>query len=169
MKKLYVFVLMFAALSFSQQHRLFWDGGDWKRLTKKARNQPDIEFQLKAAYINGVMDGRLYDYLKLWSVESSLADSLFDEMPDYLSTREMVKAVDHFYEDPYNLTIPVPSAVIIASMYAHQIPLATIDDYIKQCRFWINNLYFQMEQEGPAAILEEKIKKYDKRKQQNQD
>ncbi len=167
MRYRFIFIIFLLSLLIGQQHRLFWDGGDWRRLNKKAYNQPDLEYQLKAAYINGLMDGRLYDYLKLWAIDQALSDSIFQEMSDYLSTGELVKAVDHFYEDSYNLTIPVPSAVIIATMYAEQVPLNYIDDYVKQCRFWINNLYYQMENDNAAEILERKIRKYETRKQKN--
>ncbi len=163
-----IFVLLFpTAILFSQQHRLFWDGGDWKRVESKANHNPETIYQIKAAYINGLMDGRLYDYLKTWNIKPDLADSIYADISDYMSTREMVKAIDYFYEDPFHLTLPLPSAMVIATMYAEQMPLPTIDNYIKQSRFWINQLYIQLEEENASELLQKKIEKHSKKLKRN--
>ncbi len=158
---------MLIGLGFSQQNRLFWDGGDWKHVEKKANHQPEVVYQVKAAYVNGVMDGRLYDYLKTWNVDQDIADSLYNEISDYMSTRELVKALDYFYEDAYNLTIPLPSAIVIATMYAEQMPLNTIDHYIKQSRFWINRLTLDMQNRDPSDLYDSKLEKHYKKLRKN--
>ena len=159
MKKL-ILLMILVATGFSQQHRLFWDGGDWKRVEKKANYNPEVIYQVKAAYVNGIMDARLYDYLKTWNIAPDLADSLYAEITDYMSTKELVRAVDYFYEDAYNLTIPLPSAIVIATMYAEQMPLNIIDEYIKQSRFWINRLYLQMDERDGSDLLNQKLEKH---------
>lgn len=137
-------------------NRLFWDGSDWNRIPKMVDFQPHLEFTVKSAYVNGVLDGRLYYYLKTWAAKSILADSLYGETVDYLTTREAVRSLDEFYQDPANSYIPVPSAIVIANMYARQIPIPVINEYIRQSRFWINELQIQLELEGNAKLLREK-------------
>ncbi|NQV36734.1 MAG: hypothetical protein HQ509_01875 [Candidatus Marinimicrobia bacterium] len=160
MRKLFFVFFILVTVGLSQQHRLFWDGGDWKRIERKVDHNPELIYQVKAAYINGIMDARLYDYLQTWNVAPQLADSLFADITDYMSTKELVRAVDFFYEDAYNLTIPLPSALIIATMYAERMPMNMIDEYIKQSRFWINGLYMQLDERDGSDLLNEKLEKH---------
>ncbi len=60
-----------------QQNRLFWDGGDWKRVNQLANGNLDMEYRIKAAYVSGVLDGRLFFYLKTWSVEQGYLGGSF--------------------------------------------------------------------------------------------
>ncbi len=152
-------IMIFSGLA-AQENRLFWDGGDWRRLDKLAAHNPEQTYHLKAAYINGVLDGRLFYYLKTWRVNNELADSLFAETVDYLSTRELVTAIDNFYADPLHTYVPVPSAVIIATMYAEQLPLTEIDEYIRQTKFWINDMQLKMEQEDWNKLLDDKLDRH---------
>lgn len=147
-------------LSAQYQNRLFWDGGDWKRVSKLADYNPELEYRIKAAYVNGVQDGRLFFYLKTWSQQAAFADSLYGETMDYLSTRELVRSLDNFYQDPLQVYVPVPSAMIIANLYAERVPLNIIDIYVQQTKFWINQLMLDMEAEGYPDLLEEKVRKH---------
>ena len=93
--------------------RLFWNGSDWRRIEKTANYDPELTYMMKVGYVNGVLDGRLFYYLKAWTMEQAFADSLYAETVDYLSPRELVKVLDNFYADPINGYIPLPSAIII--------------------------------------------------------
>ncbi|HBN45987.1 MAG TPA: hypothetical protein QGF08_05235 [Candidatus Marinimicrobia bacterium] len=159
-KRFIVFFVLTVCLFGQQQNRLFWDGGDWKRVKQLAGGDLEMEYRIKAAYVNGVLDGRLFFYLKTWSVEQGLADSLYAETIDYLSPRELVRSLDNFYADPLMVYVPVPSAMIIANMYAERIPLKIIDAYVQQTKFWINDLHLRMDEHSPAELLEEKHQKH---------
>jgi len=162
--KLFSLILFFSLIPVTvhgqQQNRLLWDGGDWKRVSQLANGNPEMELRMKTAYINGVLDGRLFYYLKTWSVEQKLADSLYAETIDYLSPREMVRSLDNFYSDPLMVYVPLPSAMIISNMYGERIPLNIIDAYVQQTKFWINELQLRMDEKGPAELLEGKNKKH---------
>ena len=147
-------------LNAQVRNRLFWDGGDWKRIASLANNNPEMTYRIKAAYVNGVQDGRLFFYLKTWAEEQALADSLYGETIDYLSTRELVRSLDNFYTDPLNVYVPLPSAMIIVNMYAQRVPLNIIDAYVQQTKFWINDLMLRLEEESPAKLLQEKVEKH---------
>ncbi len=155
-----ILILIPTETNGQQRNRFFWDGGDWKRVNQLANNNLDMEYRIKAAYVNGVLDGRLFYYLKTWSVEQGFADSLYAETIDYLSPREIVRSLDNFYSDPLMVYVPVPSAMIIANMYGERIPLKIIDAYVQQTKFWINDLLLRMDEESPAELLEGKLKKH---------
>ncbi|MBE76418.1 MAG: hypothetical protein CMG41_01585 [Candidatus Marinimicrobia bacterium] len=66
-------------------------------------NYDDLfEYKIKSSYVNGVLDRRLYGYLKIWSKNATLANESFGESVDYLSVREVITSLNHFYEDPLN-------------------------------------------------------------------
>ena len=155
-----ILVLIRMPLFGQQQNRLFWDGGDWKRVNQLAEGRQVMEYRIKAAYINGVLDGRLFYYLKTWSVEQGLADSIYAETIDYLSPRELVRSINNFYADPLMVYVPVASAMIIANMYGERIPLKIIDAYVQQTKFWINDLHLRMDENSPAELLDKKYKKH---------
>jgi hypothetical protein len=155
-----ILILIGMPLFGQQQNRLFWDGGDWKRVNQLAEGSQVMEYRIKAAYINGVLDGRLFYYLKTWSVEQGLADSIYAETIDYLSPRELVRSINNFYADPLMVYVPVASAMIIANMYGERIPLKIIDAYVQQTKFWINDLHLRMDENSPAELLDEKYKKH---------
>ena len=113
----------------SKENQLFWDGHDWNRISKKSKNDPSNTFRIKTAYLHGALDGRLNSYFKVWVKDQYLADDVFGETVDYLSNRELIKNIDFFYQDRLNLYIPVPSAIIIANMYAERVPIKIIDEY----------------------------------------
>ena len=127
---LIAFYFLVVILLNAQQNRLFWDGRDWNRVLKTVDYNPENTFRVKKAYLNGVLDGRLYGYLKVWSEDKAIADEVFGETTDYLSTRELINSLDNFYKDPINSYIPVPSAIIIANMYAERMPVQLIEEYI---------------------------------------
>ena len=65
MNRLIIINFIFIIFSSAQQmDRLFWNGSDWRRIEKTANYDPDLSYMMKVGYINGVLDGRLFYYLK---------------------------------------------------------------------------------------------------------
>ena len=56
--------------------------------------------------------------------------------------------------------VPVVSAIIIVHMEAEQVSKKTIDLYIDQTKFWINELTINMEKDKMHNLLNQKQKKY---------
>ena len=108
------------------------------------------------------MDGRLNYYLKTWSSDKELADGVFNETVDYLTIRELIKNLDYFYQDPLNRYIPIPSAILIANMYAERVPIENIESYIESTRRWINDLILDLDTLDYGKLLEDKLIKHNK-------
>ena len=159
-KKIFLLLAFFSVMAFSQENRLFWDGRDWNRVTKTVNHDIEMEARMKRAYLHGVLDGRLYGYLKTWTKNATLANDVFGEDVDYLSIRELVKSLDNFFDDPLNSYIPVPSAVIIANLYAQRVPLNIIDNYINESREWVNSLVIDLDTLNYSRLIEEKYLKH---------
>lgn len=160
-----IVVFIVQILSAQPDNRLFWDGSDWRRISSLADHAVEVEYRIKAAYVNGLLDGRLFYYLKSWPGHERFADSLYAEPMDYLSTSELVRVLDELYRDPLNSYIPVPSAVIIANMIGEQASQETINNYIRDSKEWINSLMLQIREEGNSKLLDDKLKDYRERKQ----
>ena len=156
---LLLFVLYFNEV-FPKDNKLFWDGRDWNRVKKIADYNTNYEFIIKKAYLEGVLDGRLFSYLKTWENNKVIADNVFSETVDYLTIRELIKNIDHFYNDPMNSYIPIPSAVLIANMYAKRMNMEKIDIYIKSTRKWINELTLDLDTLNYSKLLEQKVIKH---------
>ena len=148
----------------AQENRLFWDGRNWNNIRKNANYDNALEYKIKSTYVNGVLDGRLYGYLKTWSKNATLANEVFGESVDYLSVREIIKNLDYFYEDPLNSYIPIPSAIIIANLYGQRVPINTIEKYIQDSRDWVNSLVLELDTLDYSRLIEEK---YFKNKKNN--
>ena len=147
-------------ISFSQENRLFWDGREWNNIRKTSNYDDLLEYKLKSTYINGVLDGRLYGYLKTWSKNAILANETFGESVDYLSVREVITSLNHFYEDPLNSYIPIPSAIVIANLYGQRVPIDIIEKYIKDSRDWVNSLVLDLDTLDYSRLIEEKYLKH---------
>ena len=145
---------------FPKDNKLFWDGRDWNRVKKIADYNTNYEFIIKKAYLEGALDGRLFYYLKTWENNKDIADNVFSETVDYLTIRELIKNIDHFYNDPMNSYIPIPSAVLIANMYAKRMNMENIDLYIKSTRKWINELTLDLDTLNYSKLLEQKVIKH---------
>ena len=98
--------------------------------------------------------------MKTWDENATLANDVFGENVDYLSVRELVKSLDHFYNDPLNSYIPIPSAVVISNLYAQRVPLNIIDDYIRESREWVNSLVIVLDTLNYSRLIEEKYLKH---------
>ena len=145
---------------FPQDNKLFWDGRDWNRVKKIADYNTNYEFIIKKAYLEGALDGRLFSYLKTWENDKDIADNVFSETVDYLTIRELIKNIDYFYNDPMNSYIPIPSAVLIANMYAKRMNMENIDLYIESTRKWINELTLDLDTLNYSKLLEQKVIKH---------
>ena len=162
-KTLFFFLVLNFNEVFPKDNKLFWDGRDWNRVKKLADYNTNSEFIIKKAYLEGALDGRLYSYLKTWENDQNIADDVFSETVDYLSIRELIKNIDHFYNDPMNNYIPIPSAILIANMYAKRINMENIDFYIKSTRKWINELTLDLDTLNYSKLLEQKVIKHQKK------
>ena len=145
--------------SDSKNNKLFWDGRDWNRVKKLSEYNLETEFIIKKAYLEGALDGRLFHW-KTWEKDQDIADDIFLETVDYLTIRELIKNIDYFYKDPLNNYIPIPSAILIANMYAKRINLDDMHNYIKSTREWINSLTIDLDTLNYSKLLEEKAMKY---------
>tara|TARA_S200000501_G_C20358158_1_gene540669 strand:- start:79 stop:546 length:468 start_codon:yes stop_codon:yes gene_type:complete len=152
---------------FGKENKLFWDGGDWNQVAKSVKHDYHMTFKIKKAYLNGVLDGRLFSYLKVWKLDQDFADETFSETVDYLNTRELIKNIDYLYKDPLNKYIPIPSAILIANMYAKRLPSEKIELYILSTRRWINDLAMDLDTLNYTKLLDQKWLKH-KDKQFNQ-
>ena len=159
----YKTLLLLSVLYFDEvlakDNKLFWDGKDWNRVKKLADYNTNYEFIIKKAYLEGALDGRLFSYLKTWENDKDIADNVFSETVDYLTIRELIKNIDHFYNDPMNSYIPIPSAILIANMYAKRMNMDNIDFYIKSTRKWINELTLDLDTLNYTKLLEQKVTK----------
>ena len=144
---------------FSKDNKLFWDGRDWNRVKKLADYNTNYEFIIKKTYLEGALDGRLFSYLKTWENDKDIADNVFSETVDYLTIRELIKNIDYFYNDPMNSYIPIPSAILIANMYAKRMNMENIDFYIQSTRKWINELALDLDTLNYSKLLEQKVTK----------
>ena len=157
---LIVLIFMYTVTLFSQENRLFWDGREWNNIRKTSNYNDALEYKIKSTYINGVLDGRLYGYLKTWSKNATLANESFGESVDYLSVREIITSLNHFYEDPLNSYIPIPSAIVIANLYGQRVPIDIIEKYIKDSRDWVNSLILDLDTLDYSRLIEEKYLKH---------
>jgi len=158
LKKLSI-ILFLIQLIFCQEEKFFWDGKNWNSLNKKQLSTENL-FLLKKTYINGLQDGRLYDYFKLWSVDSLIVTkSLKPELDDYLSSSELVRLIDDFYLEPTNAYIPVISTILILNMRARGFSEAQINQYIKESKDWINSLTLESKKKSYFDMMLKKINK----------
>ena len=141
-----IFIIFCITILNGQENRIFWDGREWNNIRKNSNYDDMLEHKIKSSYVNGVLDGRLFYYLKAWTMEQAFADSLYAETVDYLSPRELVKVLDNFYADPINGYIPLPSAIIICNMFGERIPMDKIDKYIRHSKDWINRMILENNQ-----------------------
>ena len=154
-RKLTLMIFCFLILN-AQENRIFWDGREWNNIRKNANYDNSLEYKIKSTYVNGVLDGRLYGYLKTWARNATLANEVFGESVDYLSVREVIKNLNYFYEDPLNSYIPVPSAIIIANLYGQRVPINIIEKYIQDSRDWVNSLVLELDTLDYSRLIEEK-------------
>ena len=160
LKRISLISILIFYFTNAQENRLFWDGRDWNSIRKQVKYVDEIEHKIKSTYINGLLDGRLYGYLKTWSENAMLANDVFGEQVDYLTVRETIKSLNNFYEDPLNSYIPIPSAIVIANLYGKRVPINIVEKYIQDSRDWINSLTLDLDTLDYSRLIEEKYLKY---------
>lgn len=166
MRILITLLVVFSYLSgqiMERQNKLLWDGTDWDNIQKKVNRDIEMTFRIKSSYLSGVLDGRLYYYLKAWGERQAFADSLYGDRVDYMTRRETIRQLDRFYENPLMDYVPVVSAVIIVHMQTEQVPKRIVDRYVDQTKGWINQLTLDMENKGMHRLLKEKQESHIKR------
>ena len=153
-------ILFFLVQSiFCQEEKFFWDGKNWNALNNNKLSTENL-FLLKKTYINGLQDGRLYDYFKLWSVDSLFVNkNLKPELDDYLSSSELVRLIDDFYLDPTNTYIPIISTILILNMRARGFSKFEIDKYINESKNWINSLTLEIKNKNYFDMMSKKKNK----------
>lgn len=153
-------ILFFLVQSiFCQEEKFFWDGKNWNALNNNKLSSENL-FLLKKTYINGLQDGRLYDYFKLWSVDSLFVNkNLKPELDDYLSSSELVRLIDDFYLDPTNTYIPIISTILILNMRARGFSKFEIDKYINESKNWINSLTLEIKNKNYFDVISKKKNK----------
>ncbi|MBA25094.1 MAG: hypothetical protein CMG48_02570 [Candidatus Marinimicrobia bacterium] len=158
MKKLLILFFLVQSI-FCQEEKFFWDGKNWNALNNNKLSTENL-FLLKKTYINGLQDGRLYDYFKLWSVDSLFVNkNLKPELDDYLSSSELVRLIDDFYLDPTNTYIPIISTILILNMRARGFSKFEIDKYINESKNWINSLTLEMKNKNYFDVMSKKKNK----------
>ena len=155
-----IIIIVLLELLFSQiiekQNKLLWDGIDWKNVSIRTNGDSESTFRVKSAYLNGVLDGRLYYYLKSWGEKQAFADSIYGDRVDYMTPRETIRQLDRFYRDNLMNYVPVVSAIIIVHMQAEQVPRKVIDQYVEETKSWINQLILDMQSRGMREIIKDK-------------
>ncbi|MBT3478176.1 MAG: hypothetical protein HOA15_02615 [Candidatus Marinimicrobia bacterium] len=166
--KITLSIIIASACLFGQilekQNKLLWDGTDWANVSARVDGNPEMSSRIKSAYLSGILDGRLYFYLKAWSEEQTFADSLYGDRIDYLTRRETIRQLDRFYKDPLMVYVPVVSAMIIVHMQAEQVPKKVVDRYVEQTKYWINQITLDMQSRGMHELLKEKQEKHSNKK-----
>tara|TARA_A100001037_G_scaffold19819_1_gene16811 strand:+ start:5697 stop:6176 length:480 start_codon:yes stop_codon:yes gene_type:complete len=158
LKKLLILFFLVQSI-FCQEEKFFWDGKNWNALNNNKLSTENL-FLLKKTYINGLQDGRLYDYFKLWSVDSLFVNkNLKPELDDYLSSSELVRLIDDFYLDPTNTYIPIISTILILNMRARGFSKFEIDKYINESKNWINSLTLEIKNKNYFDVMSKKKNK----------
>ena len=158
--RIFILIIILATSIHSQilekQNKLLWDGTDWANISKTVNSNPELTSKIKSSYLNGILDGRLYYYLKAWGEKQSFADSLYGDRIDYMTRRETIRQLDRFYENPLMSYVPVVSAMIIIHMQTEQISKKVVNLYIDQTKYWINQITLDMQSRGMHNILKDK-------------
>jgi len=145
LKRIFIILISIFYYTNAQENRLFWDGREWNSIRKQVKYVDEMEHKIKST--------------KTWSENAMLANDVFGEQVDYLTVRQVVKNLNHFYEDPLNSYIPIPSAIVIANLYGKRVPLDIIEKYIKDSRDWVNSLTIELDTLDYSKLIEEKYLK----------
>ena len=136
----------------AQTARLFWNGYDWHKIDRFTEEYPEYRLPMKRAYVQGLLDGKLYYFLQSWPVDSAGARVIFRDYLNRFTVDELVRGTDMVYEDPANYYLPVLSALAIATLRATGFPDSTVDDYIQASRDWINTLEYYLGDKVPLTV-----------------
>jgi len=146
MKKMVFIVLLFVGIWTiqAQEHKLFWDGYDWRKVDHVCREYPEYKYWIKSAYLSGLFDTKLFYQLTFRNAGSVCSDSVFSDLLEPDNIRSLIAGLDGFYEDNTIRYIPIPNALIATIMMQQNYPQAEIDTYLQQSMDWINELMDDM-------------------------
>jgi hypothetical protein len=102
--------IMLVAIASAQEPRAIKpEGPGFTFELINGRTWKDISMDIKAAWVLGYREGV---YMTAWVyVDATKRDACIHGLSGSLLTNyEIAKAIDHFYEDPLNIPIPVASA-----------------------------------------------------------
>ncbi|MCH7939274.1 MAG: hypothetical protein IID13_05970 [Candidatus Marinimicrobia bacterium] len=71
MMRVILAILCLAAWAPSQTTRLLWNGYDWQRIDRLTAEYPEYRQPLKRAYVQGLLDAKLYYFLQSWAVDTA--------------------------------------------------------------------------------------------------
>jgi hypothetical protein len=151
-KKLLLLSLILSVGLIAQPGKLFWDGYNWQELDRLTREYPEFGLPMKRAYVRGLLNGKVYHYLQVWTLDASLADTLFRDSLSRCSLDELIRGTDQFYQDPRNLYLPVITALIITSLRITDIPDSVIVEYTQAARDWINGIELYTMEQVPVDV-----------------
>ncbi len=147
-----IFTAALMTVLSAQSPKLFWDGNNWLEMDRLTREYPEFRLPMKRAYVRGLLNGRLYDYLQARTADAALADSIFRDYLSRFTLDEIIRGTDQFYQDPANRYLPVVSALVITSLGAMGFPDSVVADYTQACRDWINHLTMLTSEEVPITV-----------------
>jgi len=145
-------VLALAASLAAQTPKLVWDGYDWQKIDRLTAEYPEYNRPFKRAYVQGLLDGKLYYYLQVLASDSVTANESFRDYLSRFSIDELVRGADEFYRDPAHLYLPVVTALAITALQAMGYPDSVVADYTEASRDWINWLTLLTTRQVPIRI-----------------
>ncbi len=152
MMKLLLIATALTTMMMAQSTKLLWDGYDWQRIDRLTREYPEFGGPMKRAYVQGLLNGKLYYYLQAAALDSVRAEAVFRDYLNRFAIDELVRGTDQFYQDPANLYLPVVNALAITSLRAMGFPDSVVTDYDRATRDWINGLTLLIEGEVPITL-----------------
>lgn len=138
--KCFVLILGLLVVLRSQERKLFWDGHDWLLVDKVSADTPELNFWIKTAYLCGLFDSKLFYQLRAQELNSTLPDSLFNDLLVPTASKRLIAAIDMFYRDPAQRYLPLPNVLVAVFMTLNGYPEEEVKTYLARSRRWINSL-----------------------------
>ena len=152
MMRVILAILCLAAWAPSQTTRLLWNGYDWQRIDRLTAEYPEYRQPLKRAYVQGLLDAKLYYFLQSWAVDTADAGVIFRDYLNRFTIDQLVRGTDMVYQDPANRYLPVISALAIATLRATGSPDSVVAEYTQASRDWISTLEYYLVDKVPVAV-----------------
>jgi len=152
MIRLILIMLCLASWAPGQTTRLFWNGYDWQQIDRFTEEYPEYRLPMKRAYVQGLLDGKLYYFLQAWPADSAGARVIFQDYLNRFTVDQLVRGTDMVYQDPANRYLPVLSALAITTLRASGFPDSTVAEYTQASRDWINTLEYYLGDKVPVTL-----------------
>ncbi len=152
MMRIILIILCLAAWAPSQTVRLLWNGYDWQRIDRLTTEYPEYRQPLKRAYVQGLLDAKLYYFLQGWAVDTADAGAIFRDYLNRFTVDELVRGTDMVYQDPANRYLPVISALSITTVRATGLSDSVVAEYTQACRDWISTLEYYLGDKVPVTV-----------------